>query len=253
MPIIECFEHLPGGLGGETGFVYLLEFSTGVTKVGSTVDPAVRVGQHLSASRGFGADLVTGWLSEPHPHYLAVEQGVLNRARMAGAVPVFGREWLRGVDFDSPVACAEAFVAGNGKVPFIKQPAGRSRVAVPRPVPTPRCKPEPRPAPLPALPLVPRMTRVIRPDLSRRAEAVLKYGLTRRRHTDPLARFARLCRDHVTAAGGAMIDIEDVREALHELSKTGLHRLRFENAGLGRERPVRTFSAFPEDSMPQTS
>lgn len=59
------------------GFVYLLEFDTGVIKVGKAVDPRRRLQAHKSSAEAMGRRLVAAWVSRPHGNYAANERALI--------------------------------------------------------------------------------------------------------------------------------------------------------------------------------
>ena len=68
---------------GRDGYVYVLEFSTGIVKVGKTRNPRARIATHIEDARKFGASIKCLWLSVQHENYSDNERAVL-RAHAVG-------------------------------------------------------------------------------------------------------------------------------------------------------------------------
>ena len=89
---------------GEDGYVYVLEFSTGIVKVGKTRNPRARIATHVDDARKFGATVDQLWLSEWHENYSENERLLLH-VLGAGSVE-HGNEYLR-VNFSDAVELAK--------------------------------------------------------------------------------------------------------------------------------------------------
>ncbi|WP_157978659.1 MULTISPECIES: GIY-YIG nuclease family protein [Nocardia] len=94
------------------GYVYALEFSTGVVKVGSTTNPYQRVKTHMGNAGPFNVSIDALWLSKFHDNYKSNEKWILG----ALGSPSHGCEYFTGVRFDAVVAMAEtALVYRQGR------------------------------------------------------------------------------------------------------------------------------------------
>lgn len=85
------------------GYVYVLEFSIGVIKVGRTTDPRGRAGQHQSHASKFGGQITRQWLSPCHRGYVASEVALIAAATETGIL-VGGAEYFADCTFDDLVA-----------------------------------------------------------------------------------------------------------------------------------------------------
>jgi hypothetical protein len=100
------FDMLPA-LPGE-GYLYAIEFDTGVVKVGQTVNPRRRLGEHAREAGAFGTVITDYWISEPHAHYLDNETALISFCR--DRAPVVRREYFHGIPIDDAVDFALGLV-----------------------------------------------------------------------------------------------------------------------------------------------
>lgn len=116
MPIIKNFKEVfPGFRGkgnGGRGFIYALEFSTGVVKIGSSQLPAARIDNHRAAAARFGIQITRGWLSSPLSVFQGVERRLIKDALAAG-YSVAAREWFQDLPFEIAVEQAELLVSSQ--------------------------------------------------------------------------------------------------------------------------------------------
>ncbi len=64
------FAALPGAAARNTGgYLYAVAFSTGMVKVGQTVEPRTRLNKHRRDAEAFGAEVTGLWLSPLHRNY----------------------------------------------------------------------------------------------------------------------------------------------------------------------------------------
>lgn len=66
----------PNGLDG---YLYAVALSTGLVKVGRTVNPRGRLGSHISHAHKVGVDVLDLWLSPRHQNYAANERELIRR------------------------------------------------------------------------------------------------------------------------------------------------------------------------------
>lgn len=78
---------------GYDGYVYVLEFSTGIVKIGKTRNPRARIATHVEDAKKFGATVDQLWLSEWHENYSDNEQALLRA--FGGDSVAHGNEYLR--------------------------------------------------------------------------------------------------------------------------------------------------------------
>lgn len=103
---------LPDHDGGakREGVLYILEFSSGLIKVGRTAQPKKRVETHLRHIRLYaGASLVRGWLSPFHENFLSTEAALIGRGH-ALSRSVQGNEFLVGAPFPELVSFARTLL-----------------------------------------------------------------------------------------------------------------------------------------------
>ena len=80
------------------GYVYVLEFTSGLVKPGRTQDPRSRLGDHAKSARLFGAELADWWVSPLHDGWKGNEESLIAFASDLGGVPLT-TEYFSGVDF----------------------------------------------------------------------------------------------------------------------------------------------------------
>jgi len=78
---------------GYDGYVYVLEFSTGIVKIGKTRNPRARIATHVEDAKKFGATVDQLWLSEWHENYSDNERALLPLAKPRTVSP--GQRWVR--------------------------------------------------------------------------------------------------------------------------------------------------------------
>lgn len=81
---------------GYLGYVYVLEFDTGVIKVGKAVDARQRLTSHRSNAEAMGRRVVAAWVSRAHGNY-AENERVLIDACASRASKVIRAEYFAGV------------------------------------------------------------------------------------------------------------------------------------------------------------
>jgi hypothetical protein len=90
---------------GRKGYIYIIEFSTGVVKVGRTTSPRQRIDGQLYTASKLGVEPTNIWLSAFHEDYKANEVELLG---LLGA-PARGTEYFR-VEYSHVVKLAEAII-----------------------------------------------------------------------------------------------------------------------------------------------
>jgi hypothetical protein len=92
--------------GPREGFVYIVQFSTGVVKVGQTIRPQVRLAKHRRDAAALNVAVIDVWVSSPHRNYLANEKKLIGFCARTGRQ--VKREYFRGTDLTSVRRFAES-------------------------------------------------------------------------------------------------------------------------------------------------
>ncbi len=85
------------------GYIYAIQFSTGVTKVGRTSDPWTRYDQHRSAAETFGVSITRHWVSPLHNRFERTERRLVETALELSTGQI-RTEYFLGIDFDELLA-----------------------------------------------------------------------------------------------------------------------------------------------------
>ena len=88
------------------GWLYVVEFTFGVIKVGRTVDPRNRIQRHIKDATRFGGTVSKFWLSSAHPEW-KVNEGQLIVWSYSRGRQTFG-EYFADLGFDAAVTYAAA-------------------------------------------------------------------------------------------------------------------------------------------------
>lgn len=96
------------GSDGQKGYVYIIEFSTGIIKVGRTTSPRQRIKSQLYVASKLGVEAINIWLSGWHENYKTNEVELLSRL----GSPSRGEEYFRD-SFSKAVKIAEKFIEGG--------------------------------------------------------------------------------------------------------------------------------------------
>ena len=89
------------------GYLYVIEFSTGLVKVGRTQNPAKRFETHRSHGAAFGVIIARYWLSEAHDNFESNEALLIRAMHNLGGIPSKA-EYFDGVTVESAVQAASA-------------------------------------------------------------------------------------------------------------------------------------------------
>ncbi len=95
---------MPAGRG--EGYLYVLQFSTGVIKVGQTTRIHRRLGEHRRDAAAFGVNITRCWVSRPHRGFLKTEAALIEACLIAKGRRV-RQEYFSGVAFDVAVGFAD--------------------------------------------------------------------------------------------------------------------------------------------------
>ncbi len=98
----------PPAATGRHGHIYVIEFSTGVVKVGKTISPQGRLATHSRAARIHGVDILRSWVSVRHPGCGATERQLIWLCRRRGAS--IEAEYFQGIPFEDVRAVAQLLV-----------------------------------------------------------------------------------------------------------------------------------------------
>lgn len=107
--LIGLNDPLPGQAPRGLGYVYVLEYENGATKIGHSSNPSQRVGTHDGYARVFERRLVRCWLSPPCHWHKLHEQVLLAKATEWAGEPVLGGEWFLRLDVDRLLTLAQGF------------------------------------------------------------------------------------------------------------------------------------------------
>lgn len=81
------------------GQLYVVEFTSGVIKVGKAIRAETRIANHALYARVHGGDVSRSWASDRHSGYDATEQRLIAGCKAMGE-HAFGREYFRGLAFE---------------------------------------------------------------------------------------------------------------------------------------------------------
>jgi hypothetical protein len=95
------------------GFVYVVEFTSGVVKVGKTANPVQRIANHAHFARIHGGNVRRSWTSEEHYCCGSTERELIEYCAQVGEL-VAGREYFRA-DFHDVRTRASILVV-NGRI-----------------------------------------------------------------------------------------------------------------------------------------
>jgi hypothetical protein len=82
------------------GYIYAVEFSLGIVKVGRTNNPRARLYQHEKTVCCFGGSVTRAWFSSAHRNWRENERILLEHAGRLGE-RLAETEYFRGCDFDA--------------------------------------------------------------------------------------------------------------------------------------------------------
>lgn len=89
---------------GIDGHIYIIRFSTGVVKVGKSINPRGRIGAHFNDAQKFSAGIDQLWLSVRHRNFSENETLLLSQM----GNPSHGSEYFSGKSFEEIVETAES-------------------------------------------------------------------------------------------------------------------------------------------------
>lgn len=89
------------------GCLYAAEFSDGAIKIGMSIQPRLRLGDHDRNARKHGSFVVRSWYCERHKEYQANEKVLIEWCQRNGTV-VSGRETFSGLSYEEVIAYIES-------------------------------------------------------------------------------------------------------------------------------------------------
>ncbi len=111
----------------ELGQLYVIEFSTGVIKVGMSRNADRRLAQHKADAGRYFIEVADRWISDLHAGFRANERALIKwccwKSTKGGSA---GGEYFLGLDYGAAVAVAEGLLRGMPAPmppPLIKRPA----------------------------------------------------------------------------------------------------------------------------------
>ncbi len=93
----------------DDGYLYVVEFSSGVVKVGKTTHPKSRLASHAKHAEIHGAEIRRSWTSQRHHGCSASERELIKFCSARGRRTA-GREYYRDLSFDDAARYAELLV-----------------------------------------------------------------------------------------------------------------------------------------------
>lgn len=89
--------------------IYVIQFSSGIIKVGQTRNLDRRLADHEAGAKNHGHDVLRSWTSSAHSTWKAHEQALIDYCEALFGPPVRGREHFAGSDFDAVVNYASKY------------------------------------------------------------------------------------------------------------------------------------------------
>lgn len=86
---------------GDWGHVYVVQFSTGVVKVGKGVNPERRIAHHAFQARIHGVAVTASWMSARHAHHSRTEDQIIGYCVNHGTRIADGNEYFTDISFEA--------------------------------------------------------------------------------------------------------------------------------------------------------
>jgi hypothetical protein len=99
------------------GYVYVVEYTDGLLKVGRTIRPAARIATHKEHGDSFGNAMVRVWMSPPHVNFAANELTLIRAVEKMASVQR-RKEYFVGCPFLAAVGLAQQLVYDHGPDPI---------------------------------------------------------------------------------------------------------------------------------------
>jgi hypothetical protein len=90
------------------GYLYVIQFASGVVKVGQTVEPRTRLAKHRRDAEAFGVPIVGLWLSPPHTNFVQNEIALIEECLKISQR--YKNEFFYSTDLDAVVKLATGLV-----------------------------------------------------------------------------------------------------------------------------------------------
>ncbi len=101
----------------DEGHVYVIQFSTGVVKVGKAVRPKTRLSHHALQARVHGVSVAASWTSERHPGHGGTKRQLIDHCASQGTRIADGNKYFTGISFeDARDFAARLIAAVNGNM-----------------------------------------------------------------------------------------------------------------------------------------
>ena len=98
----------------DEGHVYVLQFSTGVVKVGKAVGPATRLSHHTLQAKVHGVSVAESWTSERHSDHSKTERRLIDYCASRGVRIAAGKEYFTGISFEDARDFAASLIDAVG-------------------------------------------------------------------------------------------------------------------------------------------
>ena len=109
---------LDAGTRADRGYVYVVEFTSGVVKVGKAANAKARIATHAAYARIHGGDVRRSWVSVKHRGYDDTERSLIAMCRQLG-VQAFGKEYFRDVRFESACEYASEVIVNRKRREYL--------------------------------------------------------------------------------------------------------------------------------------
>lgn len=95
-----CDVPIPGKVKypGAEGYIYVIEFCSGIIKVGKATNPRSRIGMHASDAIRMGRQITRSWISSVHENYHDNELLLITYGNRRGTVTA-GLEYFTGISY----------------------------------------------------------------------------------------------------------------------------------------------------------
>lgn len=92
----------PARKADDQGYLYIVAFDSGLTKVGYTARPQDRITDHISAAAIHGVTPAAAWISKPHANARSNESDLLSRCHNSATARI-ASEYFAGLNFADAV------------------------------------------------------------------------------------------------------------------------------------------------------
>jgi hypothetical protein len=117
----------------KAGYLYVLELTSDLIKVGIAGAPVIRLRTHSYDLRKKGITILRQWVSPKHAEAYPNEDSLIAACERLGGIHQNGREWFTGLRFDDVVTAASALpftdCSGDGAMAIEEARANLSEIA----------------------------------------------------------------------------------------------------------------------------